>query len=86
MTIAIPPGFETRARAEVAAGRAKSVEQLAAKALEAHRLDVERFRASLDNAVAEADRDGWIEGEVVLAEMDALIDQFEREASQTQTP
>lgn len=83
MTIPLPPQFQKWAEAEVAAGRAESVEQLAAQALEAHRLQVENFRTSLDAAVAEADRDGWIEGDVLLAEMDALIESLESEASAT---
>jgi hypothetical protein len=80
MTIPLPRGFQIWAEAEVAAGRAESVEKLAEQALEAHKLQVERFRASLDAAVDEADRDGWIEGATFLTEMDALIDNLEREA------
>lgn len=81
MMLSLPKHFETWARAEVAAGRASSVEALTAQALEAHRLRVEAFRASLDTAVVEADRDGWIDGDDFLAEMDALIDGLEREAA-----
>lgn len=80
MTIPLPHGFQIWAEAEVAAGRAESVEKLAAQALEAHKLQVERFRASLDAAVDEASRDGWIEGDAFLADMDSLIDKLEREA------
>lgn len=80
MTIPLPRGFQIWAEAEVAAGRAESVEKLAAQALEAHKLQVERFRASLDAAVDEANRDGWIEGDAFLADMDSLIDKLEREA------
>lgn len=83
MTIPLPPQFQKWAEAEVAAGRAESVEKLAAEALEAHRLQVEKFRLSLDAAVAEADRDGWIEGESFLADMDALINRLESEAAAT---
>lgn len=36
--------------------------------------------ASLDTAVAEADRDGWIEDDVFLAEIEAVIEKLEREA------
>lgn len=80
MTIPLPHGFQIWAEAEVAAGRAQSVEMLAAQALEAHRLQVEKFRASLNAALDEADRDGWIEGETFLADMDVLIEGLEREA------
>jgi hypothetical protein len=81
MTIPLPPQFQKWAEAEVAAGRAQSVEQLAVQALEAHRLHAQNFRTSLDAAVAEADRDGWIEGDVFLAEMDEFIDSLESEAA-----
>lgn len=80
MTIPLPRGFEAWAEAEVAAGRAKSVADLAAQALEAHRIQTEKFRSSLDQAIEEADRDGWIEGDAFLAEMDMLIENLERDA------
>lgn len=80
MTIPLPPQFQLRAEAEVAAGRAESIEKLAEEAMEANRVKVEAFRLSLDAAVDEADRDGWIEGAAFLAEMDAMIDELEREA------
>jgi hypothetical protein len=51
--------------------------------LKRHRRQVEAFRASLDDANAEADRDGWIEGEEVLAWMDSTIADLEREASES---
>jgi hypothetical protein len=80
MTIPLPRQFQLWAEAEVAAGRTESVETLAERALEMHRIQVEQFRNSLDHAIAEADRDGWIEGDDVLAEMDLLIADLEREA------
>ena len=80
MTIPLSPQVQKWAEAEVAAGRAESVEKLAEQALDAHRIQVEKFRASLDQAVAEADRDGWIEGDAFLADMDGLIETLEREA------
>jgi hypothetical protein len=80
MTIPLPRQFQVWAEAEVAAGRAESVERLAQQALEAHQRQVEAFRLSLDAAVAEADRDGWIEGDAFLANMDGLIESLEREA------
>ena len=46
-SVRLPQRFEHWARIEVAAGRAKSVEDLAAHALDLHRLRVDRFRASL---------------------------------------
>lgn len=81
MSIILPKHLEDWAEAEVRAGRAKSVDALAQQALEAHRRQVESFRASLEAAVAEANRDGWLEGETVLADMDAMITELEREAA-----
>ncbi len=80
MTIPLPQKFQIWAEAEVAAGRAESIEMLASQAMEAHRVQVEKFRLSLDEAIAEANRDGWIEGDAFLADMDAMIDELEREA------
>jgi hypothetical protein len=81
LTLPLPKDLEDWARAEVAAGRAHSLEDLARDALELHRRQAEAFTASLDDAVAEADRDGWVEGEDVLAWMDSMIADLEREPS-----
>jgi Arc/MetJ-type ribon-helix-helix transcriptional regulator len=81
MSIALPKELHDWAEAEVKAGRANSVDALALQALEEHRRRTEAFRASLEAAVAEADRDGWIEGDAILAEMDAMIESLEREKS-----
>jgi hypothetical protein len=64
--IVLPNELEAWAEAEVAAGRAKSVEQLAADALEDYRRRLEDFRRSLDEAVAEADANGWLTHEEVF--------------------
>jgi hypothetical protein len=58
--IVLPRELEAWAEAEVAAGRAKSVEQLTAHAVHDYRLRLEAFRKSLDEAVAEADANGWL--------------------------
>jgi Arc/MetJ-type ribon-helix-helix transcriptional regulator len=81
MSVVLPKHLEEWAEAEVRAGRAQSVDAVAQQALEAHRRHVEAFRASLDAAVEEANRDGWLEGESVLADMDAMISKLEREAA-----
>lgn len=81
MSIVLPKHLKEWAEAEVKAGRAESVDLVALQALEAHRNRTEAFRASLHAAVAEADRDGWLEGESVLAEMDAMIKSIERETA-----
>lgn len=79
MSIILPKHLKEWAEAEVKAGRAESVDKLALLALEAHRSRTEAFRASLEAAVVEANRDGWLEGEAVLTEMDVMIDMIERE-------
>lgn len=72
-TITLPPDLLAWAHAEVAAGRAQSVEALVSKGLRGYRLGIESFRKSLDDAVAEADRDGWIPAEEFFRELDQWI-------------
>ncbi|MET0182654.1 MAG: hypothetical protein ABW199_07200 [Caulobacterales bacterium] len=71
--ITLPPDLEAWAEAEVKAGRAKSVEAAVAKGVKGYRLATEAFRKSLDDAEAEADRLGWIPGEVFKRELDQWI-------------
>jgi Arc/MetJ-type ribon-helix-helix transcriptional regulator len=73
MTITLPPDLEEELRAEVAAGRAKSVDSVVTTALRAYLKEVAEFRASLDAVEAQADREGWIDGEQVFAEMRARL-------------
>ncbi len=83
--ITLPADLEAWARAEVAAGRAESVEAAIAKGVRGYRLATDAFRKSLDDAKAEADRDGWIPGDAFLQELDQWIADLsleaEREAS-----
>jgi hypothetical protein len=65
--------FETWAEAEVQAGAADTVEAFTQRVLERHRAGVEKLRASLDEAEAEAERDGWIPADLVFAELAALL-------------
>jgi hypothetical protein len=67
--ITLPADLEAWARAEVAAGRGSSIEEVAARAIAAYRAQVEAFRKSLDEAEAEADREGWLDAEAVFAEL-----------------
>ena len=69
--ITLPKDLEDWARAEVAAGRASSVEHAAHKAIAGYRAQMEAFRRSLDEAEAEADREGWLDGDAVFAELKA---------------
>lgn len=71
--ITLTPELETWARAEVASGRADSIEQAARKAIAGYRLGQEAFRKSLDDAEAEADRLGWISGDDFMRELDGWI-------------
>jgi hypothetical protein len=71
--ITLPADLESWARAEVAAGRAESVEAAVARGVRGYRLAIETFRKSLDDAEAEADRDGWIPGDQFLRELDGWI-------------
>jgi Arc/MetJ-type ribon-helix-helix transcriptional regulator len=82
MSLILPKELDEWVRAEVAAGRARSAEDLTRDALEAHKRRIEAFRTSLQEAEAEADRDGWLEGDAVLAEMDEMISTYERESDQ----
>ena len=71
--ITLTPELETWARAEVASGRAESIEQAAHKAIAGYRLGREMFRRSLDDAEVEADRLSWISGEDFMRELDQWI-------------
>lgn len=68
--ITLPPDLEAWARAEVAAGRAESVEALAADALRQRRA-WDETRRSLDAAEAESDREGWLDAKDVFTELKA---------------
>lgn len=78
--ITLPADLEAWARAEVAAGRAESVETAIAKGVRGYQLATETFRRSLDEARAEADRDGWIPGDQFLSELDQWVADLTLEA------
>ena len=69
--INLPKDLEAWAEAEVAAGRAGSVELLISKALAGYRRQLEAFRASLDEASAEIRAGKGIPAEVLIAELEA---------------
>jgi hypothetical protein len=79
--ITLPADLEAWARGEVAAGRAESVEAAIANGVRGYRLATETFRKSLDDAVAEADRVGWIPGDQVMRELDQWIAELSLEAA-----
>jgi len=75
--VSLPPALEKFARDCVAAGRYSNISEVVRSAMrllleqeEARR----RFEATLDDAVAESDREGWLTLEEVAAEMQAVID------------
>lgn len=78
--INLPPDLEAWARAEVAAGRAESVEALVASALETRQREVEYVRAKLDEARASIAAGRVIDGDVALDEIDGWIAELEAAA------
>lgn len=67
--ITLPEDLQAWAEAEVAAGRAESVEAVAIEALAIHRQRWEALRKSLDDAEAEANEKGWLDLEEVFGEL-----------------
>jgi uncharacterized membrane-anchored protein len=78
--ISLPSDLEAWAQAEVAAGRAESVEALVAAALQERRAEIEYVRGKLDQARASLARGEGIDGDVVLAELDEWIAELEADA------
>lgn len=83
--ITLPPDLLAWASAEVAAGRAESVDAAVSKGVRGYRLATESFRKSLDEARAEADRVGWIPGDQFLRELDQWIADLSLDAAQEET-
>jgi antitoxin ParD1/3/4 len=76
-TVTLPPALERFAQECVEEGRYESVSAVVSSALRLLQEAEEQrkqFQASLDEAMAEADRHGTISIEEALAEMDAIID------------
>jgi hypothetical protein len=70
--VTLPADLQAWAEAEVAAGRAQSVEQLAAAALTDYRRRLDDFLGSLDQA--EANRDAWRDADEVFDEIEAKLE------------
>lgn len=79
-TITLPKDLEDWARAEVAAGRAASLDDLVARALSERRAEVDYVRGKLDEARASLARGEGIDGDAFLAELDGWIAELESEA------
>jgi antitoxin ParD1/3/4 len=79
--VSLTPELERFARAVVAEGRYNNVSEVVRQGLrmlqeaEARR---QAFTKSLDEAVAESERDGYVSLEDALAEVDAIIEAAER--------
>jgi hypothetical protein len=78
--ITLPADLEAWARAEVAAGRAKSVEALVADALKERRAEVEFVRGKLDEARASLARGEGVPLEEAFRQIDAWIAEDEAAA------
>ena len=79
--MALPPDLEQFAADAVAAGRYRDRAALIAAGvglLQRSEAEVADFVQSLEEARAEAERDGWLSAEDVHAEMAALIDEARR--------
>lgn len=75
--VSLPPALERFTRECVAEGRYSNVSEVVRtglRLLQAYEQERRRFAASIEEAQAEADRDGTFTIEEVLAEVDAIID------------
>lgn len=78
--ITLPAELEAWARAEVAAGRAESVEALVADALGERRAEIEYVRSKLDEARASLARGEGVPLEEAFRQIDAWIAEDEAAA------
>jgi antitoxin ParD1/3/4 len=82
--VTLPPELERFAAEAVAAGRYRNVAEVVAAGVSLlQRAEAERaaFIRSLEEAEAEAERDGWHSLEDVLAEVDRIIESAEQDAA-----
>lgn len=78
--ITLPPDLEAWARAEVAAGRAESVEALVARAVEERRAEIQFVRGKLDEARASLARGEGIPLQEAFRRIDSWIAEDEAAA------
>jgi len=81
VNVSLTPELEAFAKACVAEGRYNNVSEVVRQALRLLQDAEERkrlFMASLEAAVAEADRDGYVDLDDAMAEVDAIIETAER--------
>ncbi len=82
--VVLPPDLEQFAAEAIASGRFRTVDEVVRTGMELLRRREQAravFVASLEDAQAEAERDGWHSLDDVLAEMDRIIDAAERRAA-----
>jgi antitoxin ParD1/3/4 len=75
--VSLPPALERFTRECVAEGRYSNVSEVVRsglRLLQEYEEERRKFAASIDEAQAEADRDGTFTIEEVLAEVDAILD------------
>lgn len=83
-SVTLPPELERFAAEAVAAGRYRDLDEVIAAGVGLLlRAEAERaaFVRSLEEAEAEADRDGWLTADDVHAEMSAIIEDMRRAAA-----
>jgi Arc/MetJ-type ribon-helix-helix transcriptional regulator len=71
--LTLPAELDDWVRSEVAAGRAESPDSVVAKAVSGYRYQIEALRKSLDDAVVESERDGYLTEEQAFEELDRLF-------------
>ena len=80
LQVQLPPALEKFAQDCIAEGRYDDVDAVVKSGLRLLQVQEERRRrlnASLDGAIAESDRDGYVTMEQMMAEMDAIIEAAE---------
>ncbi|WP_425995412.1 type II toxin-antitoxin system ParD family antitoxin [Caulobacter sp. DWR1-3-2b1] len=80
LQVQLPPALEKFAQDCIAEGRYDDVDAVVKSGLRLLQVQEERRRrlnASLDEAIAESDRDGYVTMEQMMAEMDAIIEAAE---------
>jgi Arc/MetJ-type ribon-helix-helix transcriptional regulator len=75
MTIVLPGNLQAWAEAEVAAGRAESVDRIVTDAVELRRAELEWVRSRIDEAREQVARGEVVDGEHFMAELQSWIDE-----------
>jgi hypothetical protein len=81
-SITLPPDLENWANTQVAQGASPSVEALVTSAMDARKREADWLDMMVKDALESVNRDGWVDGEVVLAEMDKWIAELDQEIAE----